>query len=358
MTKLAVDEQWGASAEYVLASGNVRMGLPHGEGGRRLYVVKPSASGCTVTLPVALFLPTPSEYCIVNLGTAAITVVYAIIGVPFVVIPAGQQATVYLLNQNVPWGTWLAKLRFATGGTTLPIRTPLDIVLDNSTVGPIDLRRYAIGLGATSDSTPYAIRCTVKSGTLIGSNSGNPALFSGQWPANSTMLLIVESGAIISGKGGDGGRGGDLTFPGILPQPGAAGGLAVVLDINATVVNAGRIQGGGGGGGGAAANGGQAGGGGGGGAGAYLSRGGNGGSPTGNAGGAGTPTSPGLGGAGPSFNGGNGGFPGLAGVQPASGGLGGNPGFGITRFTGRAYTYLAPGGASGSPYLLGGTQVL
>ena len=140
MTKTAVDEQWGASASYTLTSGNVRIGLPHGEGGRRLYVVRANGAGVTVTLPVALFLPVPSEFTIVNPGTQTLTVLYAIIGVPFITIPAGQQATVYLLNQNVPWGTWLAKLRFATAGTTLALRTPLEIVLDKSTVGPVDLR--------------------------------------------------------------------------------------------------------------------------------------------------------------------------------------------------------------------------
>ena len=356
MTKNAVDEQWGASASYTLTSGNVRIGLPHGEGGRRLYVVRANGVGVTVTLPIALFLPVPSEFTIVNPGTESLTVVYAIIGFPFVTIPAGQQATVYLLNQNVPWGTWLAKLRFAAGGTELPIRTPLEIVLDNSTQGPVDLRRLSIGLGATDDTNPYAVRCVVKSGTLIGSDSPSRTAFrTGLWPADSTLLLMVEEGAIISGMGGTGGRGGDLPLV-LLPQNGGDGGRALFLEMDATVVNAGRIQGGGGGGGGASGHGGVAGGGGGGGAGAYRSAGGAGGFSGGEAGGGGTPTFPGLGGNGPSYRGGQGGFPGLDGLQPSSGGLGGAAGVGITYYAANAYTYLAPGGASGTPYLLGGTE--
>jgi hypothetical protein len=361
VTRNALDEVFGGSGDFTLSSGTVRIGLPHSEGGRQLYVVRPSAGGCTVTLPVAVFLPKPSAYVVVNLGSQSIDVVLSILGTTVVTIPAGQQAELFLLNDAFPWGTWQARLATVTAGTLLAERTPVYLEIGAGAFGPVDLRKMAIEQGATSESSPYSVQCRIRSGALIGSEStSSPALMTGDWPTGSTLLLIIEDGGIVSGKGGDGGIGGNLIpGPGTTATNGGNGGPALMTTMATTIVNRGTIQGGGGGGGGAAANGGIGGGGGGSGAGWTRSPGGRGGFG-GNSGGDGTVTSGGFGGAGPSagFGGGNGGFPGLSGLSPASGGTGGTNGFGIIRYTGVPFTYIAPLMTAGAPYLLGGTQVL
>lgn len=358
MTRNALDEVFGGSADFALSSGTVRMGLPHSEGGRQLYVVRPSAGGCTVTLPIAVFLPKPSHYVVVNLGSQSIDVIYSIIGTTLGTIPAGYQAEIYLLNDASPWGTWQLRLATVTEGTLLAERVAINLEFGAGAFGPVDLRRMAIDQGFTAE-VAYAVSCTIRSGALIGSDStSTPALQTGTWPTGSTLLLSIEEGAIVSGKGGAGGRGGNLIpSPGTTATAGESAGPAIRTEIATTITNRGRIQGGGGGGAGSAAFGGGAGAGGGSGAGWTRSPGGQGGFG-GNAGSDGTVF---IGGAGGALSGG--GVPGGKGGNPGNAGQtttlsSGSAGRGIIRYTGVPFTYLAPGGATGAPYLFGGTQVL
>jgi hypothetical protein len=343
VTRTALDEVFGGSGDFALSSGTVRMGLPHSKGGRRLYVVRPSAAGCTVTLPLAVFLPTPSSYVVVNLGTDPVNVIYAVLGTTLVTIPAGQQAELFLLNDSVPWGVWLSRLSTATVGTLLAERVAINLEFGAGAFGPVDLRRMAIDQGFTSE-VAYAVNCTVRSGALIGSDStSRAALSTGRWPTGSTLLLSIEAGAIVSGKGGAGGRGESVV--GLLSENGSSGGYAIGVAANTTIVNRGMIQAGGGGGGGGGKSGTQAGGGGGGGAGSLRSLGGIGGSPNGPAGGDGTPTLFGVGGGfSLGVGGGNGGIPGSPGGAGVGGGLGGAAGYSIVRDSAFSYSYISTGG--------------
>lgn len=93
----------------------------------------------------------------------------------------------------------------------------------------------------------------VVSGTQLLSGSVDyPAFRAPSYlPANSQITLVVEGGAVVAGKGGQGGTGAPSGVCGCLPGGnGSAGGLAVLLEFPTKLINYGIIGGGGGGGGG------------------------------------------------------------------------------------------------------------
>lgn len=94
----------------------------------------------------------------------------------------------------------------------------------------------------------------VGSGVTIGATStGNLALQTGSWPAGVELILDCTAGSIaVDGVGGNGGAGGAVVFGGIAVEGenGTAGGHAMSLQHQMTIVGSPQIRGGGGGGGG------------------------------------------------------------------------------------------------------------
>lgn len=81
----------------------------------------------------------------------------------------------------------------------------------------------------------------LQNGSVVGSTSTSAfSLDTGSWPAGATVKLIIDSGAHVVGKGGDGGTGSGNGF---------SGGDAIQLSHDLTLTNGGVIGGGGGGGG-------------------------------------------------------------------------------------------------------------
>ena len=238
-----------------------------------------------------------------------------------------------------------------------------------------NLRTLAVNAGWNQSS---AVQATVAAGVYIYSTStSTPGLtINGSFPGGVTLT----NNGFIMGMGGDGGAG---EFP-----AGNAGGPAISLGVNCSIVNNSYI--GGGGGGGATFQGGGGGGAGGGNGAAYSVAGGSGGGPgssgsNGNvyyapkgpavgAGGGGGRIMPGLGGSGGTFyastegkGGGAGGGGGGSGypANGGNGGSGGNPagatpypsgggGGGWGASGGPAYYSNYPGGAGGKAINLNG----
>lgn len=97
----------------------------------------------------------------------------------------------------------------------------------------------------TSDTI---VNVTIRSLVTIGSTStATPALTIGAWPAGATIVITIQSGAYVVGRGGDGGDGGDQFNAG---GDGGDGGTAIDVDYPVSIENYGVIGGGGGGGGG------------------------------------------------------------------------------------------------------------
>ncbi len=100
------------------------------------------------------------------------------------------------------------------------------------------------------------VEIIIRSGVLISaSNTSNYALTNpNTWPSGVFVRLIIESGAIVAGRGGDGGAGG-----GVWPVPvggiGGDGGDGLLIQSAITIDNQSIITGGGGGGGGGAGGG-------------------------------------------------------------------------------------------------------
>src|SRR5207244_2526210 len=82
---------------------------------------------------------------------------------------------------------------------------------------------------ASSPGSAGNYQFTINAGVTIGStNTSNPAVDTGTWPAG-TKLWIVNNGTII-GKGGNGGDGGDYVASSINGgTAGSAGGPALTL---------------------------------------------------------------------------------------------------------------------------------
>ena len=117
----------------------------------------------------------------------------------------------------------------------------VDLVLIELDDQNITLRTLYDAVYPTPDASTQA-KFVIDSGVIIGSNStSTEAINTGSWPAGATITLQLNSGSFVVGKGGDGdtiGGGG-----------GEAGGDAIHLAHDLTLINNGVIGGGGGGGG-------------------------------------------------------------------------------------------------------------
>ena len=117
----------------------------------------------------------------------------------------------------------------------------------------------AAGWNGTARATANV---AVTTGDLGTPAVANYALQTGTpWPAAATLVVRLDAGASIIGKGGSGGNGGigNQNVPGAQGGgsqsgglPGTGGGTAILASRALTIVNAGVISGGGGGGGGGA----------------------------------------------------------------------------------------------------------
>lgn len=245
---LASDAWFGRSVDVTTGS-TYSFGLPWGPGGARLHVIRPTAPIFAV-LPIALdsFLRVGADtFRVINGGAHSITIL-GILGSPIATVAPNESCELHLAVNGIE-GIWQARIRpgTATFGTTLSDRAPLNLRLTTQT--NVNLRSYARGAGAIAD-VPYAVTCTIAAGQVIGSATTATAAFdTGIWPAGTTIKLIIESGARITGIGGAGGRGGMIS-PGVFNEAGFPGGPGITAHNNLVVVNYGKIQGGGGGGGG------------------------------------------------------------------------------------------------------------
>ena len=294
-----------------------------GPGCARMIVAGSSSGSPALQLPPATRLSVGSrlQYVVyIEAGSIAMNLLDNDAGV-LVSMTAGNFYEVRLAANTTAAGTWHTRAGTAAVGTGLAINREPHHMLFASPLTDWNVRDFLIA-GGYAGVAPVALIIDIAANTVAGASqpAGGPGFTVTGFPAGSTLLLKLEAGAMISGRGGVGGRGGDEP-PGLLAQNGAAGGLALETDLDVSLVNYGVIQGGGGGGGGGArAPGVQGGGGGGGGAGRDSSQGGAGGN-----------------------GGGVGGLPGSL-FLAGGGGIGGNPGG----------TGGAPGGAGSGAGGLGG----
>jgi hypothetical protein len=95
------------------------------------------------------------------------------------------------------------------------------------------------------------VRVRLRNGVIIGSDStASHALVTGSWPAGVVLILDIDAGAFVVGRGGDGANGGSVPSSG--STNGQNGGPALFAGHPTSVNNSGVIGGGGGGGGGGA----------------------------------------------------------------------------------------------------------
>lgn len=358
MARTALGEQFGVVRDAVISADYnlpIASGVP---GSARLIVLRPNTASLDVRLPTASYshaggLP---QYTIINRGAHTFTVRDAndtSIGT----VAVNEAAQVFLIEVGAI-GTWFMRT-FAGVVEAAPTSNQVaefEIVLGS--INNFNLRTYVNIAFGYDGSMPARVRLTFEPrnsfGAVCGATATNRAAFdTGTFPGGSSLFLTLEQDTYIVGRGGDGGRGGDVP-PGLLAANGGAGGTALVVGMDTVLVNYGKIQGGGGGGAGGPRSGDVGGPGGGGGAGYIASAGGVSGNGTvlGGAGGPGGIDSPGYGGGltigQPAGLGGSGGGPGAAGsLASPSGGLVGAAGNAIVRGTSFTLTKEVAGTITG-----------
>lgn len=347
-------EHYGGARAAALTSNGYQLSPPGGfPGACRFYKLTPDANR-TVIMPRGDLCRNGNSVVVWNASpTFNITLLDQSGATLWTLVP-GKVVDTFQIGQSVN-GTWhFAERTHLASSTPQTLNRMLFSVHFGSDDLTVDLRRYFNTLRGYDGLTPAAITVTIGSpqqSCVIGANIGaenETALDTGDWPAGSTLLLL--NWGVITGMGGDGGRGGDVP-PGLLAQPGGNGTTGLRCRIPTAIVNYGRIAGGGGGGGGSAWNGAlAAGSGGGGGAGHVSSKGGQpgsgGGGQEGVGGGVNTSGGPGnWNGANP---GGYGGQAGAAGQSAPSGAAGGQPGAAIMRLSSVTVTKIVAGTISGA----------
>jgi len=154
--------------------------------------------------------------------------------------------------------TWAFTARqFAFSSNANPNRI-VDIAVDTL---DLDLKAAHDALYSPASSGDVVI-VTIKAGVLVtASNTSLYALTNpSTWATGVVVKLVIESGAVVAGRGGDGGRGGAvIAGVGIYPpnmtmgSNGDNGGDAIFVNYPLTIDNNGMITVGGGGGGGSGA---------------------------------------------------------------------------------------------------------
>jgi len=153
--------------------------------------------------------------------------------------------------------TWAFTARqFAFSSNDKPDR-PVDIAVDT---WDLDLKAAHDDIYSPASAGDIVI-VTIKAGVLVSASTTslyaltNPST----WAAGVIVRLVIEPGAIVAGRGGDGGRGGYAYTEGVEPvvyygdgEDGEKGGSALHAQYPLSIENNGSIFVGGGGGGGSA----------------------------------------------------------------------------------------------------------
>lgn len=343
----AASEHFGGSLRYT-SSADFAVPLPYGVGGAR-FIVCESGIEISAVLPLVQYLQASGrpQYVFANAAAAVDTlnIVEQDGSSTIASLAPGDCAIIYWTGT-----TWLVDIKSLHEGSPLSgSRQPITVVIPPNIYTNFNLAQLVDTLELWDQSSPVAIVATISSGSVFTATSTSQYGFdTSSWPDGSTLLLYQEADSYISGAGGDGGRGGDLS-PGLLAMPGSNGGPAMRVRVATNVVRYGTVGGGGGGGGGGVRVSGNAGGGGGGGAGDRGGRGGSGGSnATGNApsGALGQLLAYGRGGGSGLSAGGDGGAMGSAGNT--AGAVGGLAGAAVHYDTAITYTQLRAGTVLGA----------
>jgi len=151
---------------------------------------------------------------------------------------SGNTTTFLLSNMN---------LRPTPTPTPTPSRPPflpsINLYLNGSYTN-LNLRSYYQQQTGDYSQIPVQVNFILQTGVIGSNNVSTPGVETGKWPSGSKITLFISAGTTVAGKGGNGG----------INTNGGAGGPAINLNYNLTIVNSGIIGGGGGGGGGVGPN--------------------------------------------------------------------------------------------------------
>lgn len=256
MSYTALSEQLGGSEDVTINSpGIYRARLPYGPNGCRLYVIRPTVAGVIFRMPDPALMTTGTAPLIVviNKGPEALQLTnFGGINIG-AALTANKAVELWLPIVGVD--TWLpiGPSTVSSGSALNGTRKIFDVTYSASSTTRTNVRNdVAKQYGYIGQDGPVAVNVLVKTGVVLGGGTtSNPSVATGAWPAGSTMVITLESGAYIAGAGGAGGSGFLASSSG--GTAGAAGGDALNVTVNAALINYGTVQGGGGGGGGGAA---------------------------------------------------------------------------------------------------------
>ena len=160
--------------------------------------------------------------------------------------------------------TWAFTARqFAFGGATF-VNRRVDIDgSDTSLLVDLNLKAaHDKNYDPASLTAGSIVEFVIASGVLVSASTTSTYALTNPntWPSGVFVSLVIESGAVVAGRGGDGGDGGDGYDTGfgafssvVNGDDGDDGGVAIFTDYLISIDNFGIITGGGGGGGGGGA---------------------------------------------------------------------------------------------------------
>ncbi len=252
----AIDEMRGGSVDATIASGNYRCRLDSGEGGCRLYVVRPQTAGCTFTLPNPAYIRPGAapNFTVINKGPEAIEI-RSFGGVTITTLAVDRAVEVRVIIQGVDLWSLQGPFVVSTGTALNGNRKPFEITYTASSASAQTRVRNDVArqYGYVASDGPAAVMVTIKANVVIGGGTTTTASFdTGGWPTGTTMLVMMESGSYVVGRGGNGGTGQNAVAA-TNPGSGTDGGPGFSVRCNTALVNMGTIAGGGGGGGGGVA---------------------------------------------------------------------------------------------------------
>ncbi len=249
----AIDEMRGGSVDATIASGNYRCRLDSGEGGCRLYVVRPQTAGCTFTLPNPAYIRPGAapNFTVINKGPEAIEI-RSFGAASIYTLAVNRAIEIRILIQGTDLWSLQGPFVVSSGTALNGNRKPFEITYTASSASAQTRVRNDVArqYGYVASDGPAAVMVTIKANVVIGGGTTTTASFdTGGWPAGTTMLVMMESGSYVVGRGGNGGVGMNAQTLGVgSPGNGIDGGPAMYVRCNTALVNMGTIGGGGGGG--------------------------------------------------------------------------------------------------------------
>lgn len=243
---------------YTLTVSPGTLGITSSAGVVNEINVAPNVTTASTTIninfpPNGPCVPPPNATLSATNVPAGVTASFTATNIPTV---GGTSTLTFTANSCAVVGTYNISINLNLAGQiiTFPYTLEVDTSVINVTA---NVANYNLYNAAATPNCPVTLICNIAAGVQVSSaNIATPAFTTGNFPSGGTIILHLDCGALIAGKGGQGGVvDNNPGFPGCNNVNGKSGGPALSINTTGVIIdNSGACQGfiGGGGGGGGA----------------------------------------------------------------------------------------------------------